>query len=370
MRRQGLASLTIAISVALAGCVGVTPAGPPVYLASKSCGERMHCFVTIQEAIDAASLDRSPRPVEVRIGPGVFEERIRIVRDGLVLSGAGAQRTRVTYALAAGQVGEQPAPSGGTAGSATAVIAARDVTVRDLTIENGFDYLSNDALPEGSPGKIAGSQAVALLLDGTSDRVLAERVHLLGYQDTLYARGARAVIRDSLIAGNVDFIFGPGALLIEDSELRTRRRGRREGGFESFVLAPSTPAAVGAGILVHRSRLTREAAVADGSVALARPWHPTTTFVDGRYADPDAVGMAVFVDCVMDAHVHPRRWAPMAGTARDGTKTAIFRPEDSRFFETGSRGPGAPREDAPRVWNPPLSFEAMRALVVDGWAGT
>lgn len=159
-------------------------------------------------------------------------------------------------------------------------------------------------------------------------------------------------------------------MLIEDSELRTRRRAASgEEEFDSFLLAPSTPIEQTVGILVHRSRLTREDGVRDASIALARPWHPTTKFEDGRYADPDAIGQAVFVDCWMDAHIHAEHWASMAGTARSGAKTDIFTPQTgARFWESGSRGPGARKVDIGMTWQPPLSFDAMRALVLDGWA--
>ena len=70
---------------------------------------------------------------------------------------------------------------------------------------------------------------------------------------------------------------------------------------QSIVAAPSTPLAQAIGIVVYRSRLTREPGVPDGTVALGRPWHPTRNFPDGRYADPGAVGQASYIDCYMDA---------------------------------------------------------------------
>lgn len=339
-----------------------------IFEASKSCAERPRCFATVSEAIAAAEASSSSGRLEVRVGPGQFEERVRIARDGLVVSGAGAGQTRIFQALAAEHAGKFYPGNWGTPGSATVAIAARRVTLRDLTVENTFDYLANDALSDTDPGKIGNSQAVALLLDTGSDQVLAERVHLLGYQDTLFAKGDRAVIRDSLIAGNVDFIFGAGKLLIENSELRTRRRARREQPFDSFLLAPSTQLSSDVGILVVHSRLTREDGVPDASVALARPWHPTTNFPDGRYADPNAVGMAIFVDCYMDGHIHPDHWASMPGTARDGTKTMIFQPQDARFYASGSNGPGATARDIGMRWTPPIGIAALRSRIMGDWA--
>ena len=247
-------------------------------------------------------------------------------------------------------------------------IDADRVIVENLTVENTFDYLSNDALPEGDPRKIVNSQAVALLLDKHSDRVLLERTAIVGFQDTLFADGKRALVRKSFISGNVDFIFGGGQLLIEQSIVQSRRRAASfaPGEFQSFVVAPSTPRAQSTGIVVYRSRLTREVGVPDGSVALGRPWHPTRTFPDGRYADPDAVGQASFIECYMDAHIHENHWASMNGTARDGSKTAVFRPEDSRFAESGSYGPGARHVDLGLSWSGSVDVrEIFQALGKD-----
>ncbi|WP_423140715.1 pectinesterase family protein [Parablastomonas sp. CN1-191] len=360
----------------LAGCAGtLAPTAPVVttvthrLAVSTDCHARPACFGTVQTAVDAAGTFPTPDPVTIAIGRGNFKERVEVRRANVALVGAGRGATRIYNDLVAETAGRYHRDHWGTPGSATLVVDADGVTVRGLTIENTFDYLANDALAAGAPGRIANHQAVAVLLDIHSDRVLMEDVALLGYQDTLFANGRRGYIRNALIAGNVDFIFGNGQLLIEDSELRTRRRAKdeRDNGFQSFLLAPSTQLSQPFGIVVHRSRLTREAGVPDASVALARPWHPTSRFADGRYADPAAVGQALFIDCWMDRHIGPRHWTSMQGTARDGTKTAIFTPQTSRFWETNAKGPGARHEDIGMSWRPALSWPQMRARFFAGW---
>jgi pectinesterase len=199
--------------------------------------------------------------------------------------------------------------------------------------------------------------------------VLLQAVALLGYQDTLFADGKRAIVRRSLIAGNVDFIFGGGQLLVVDSTIRSRPRAAafKAGEVQSIVAAPSTPLSQATGIVVYRSRLTREAGVPDGSVALGRPWHPTRNFPDGRYADPDAVGQVSYIDCYMDAHILPDHWTSMPGTARDGTKTQVFKAQDARFFESGSHGPGARRADIGMRWEGALSIATITRAFMQDW---
>jgi pectinesterase len=359
-----------AAALLLAGCTTIATPAEHGFFVQKDCGAQARCFATIQSAVDAAQAVDPENFVTIEVGAGDFAEKVVIERANLALKGQGASVTRLHFDLVAQHAAQFHRDRWGTAGSATLTINSQNVAISGITIENTFDYLANDLLPADDPHKIGNSQALAVLLDIASDRVVFDRVALLGYQDTLFANGKRAFVRDSLIAGNVDFIFGNGQLLIEDSELRTRPRAagaEDEGGFESYLIAPSTQIAEPIGIMVHRSRLTREDGVPDGSVALARPWHPTTRFADGRYADPNAIGLAIFVDCFMDAHVHPDHWAPMNGTARDGSKTDVFYPQDSRFWQSGSYGPGARHRDIGMQWQPDTSFDVLRTAFFANW---
>lgn len=342
-------------------------AAPNAYAVQPSCeASALPCYTAIQLALDAAARDTSSQWITIHVAPGDYAEKPVVTRDRLRLIGSGAARTRLHFGAVAQTAGHYHRAGWGTPGSATLTINAKDIVVSGITVENTYDYLANDRLSE--PARIRNPQALALLLDIASDRVRLDRVALLGYQDTLFANGGRALVQRSLIAGNIDFIFGNGQLLIEDSEIRSRRRAEPyvAGEFQSFIAAPSTPLSQEHGIVVYRSRLTREAGVPDGAVALARPWHPTTRFADGRYADPNAVGQASFVDCYMDRHIHGDHWTTMNGTARDGTPTLVFRPQDSRFFEAGSYGPGAKARKFGVSWKPASILQVRRDIA--GWA--
>ncbi len=356
--------------LSVAGCQSNLPAADARYSVSAGCNAAPRCHAQLQAALDAAERDQSGRWILIDVAPGQYREKVTVRRGRVHIRGAGLERTRLHFDAVAETSGHYHRRHWGTPGSATLTIDADEVVVEDIAVENTFDYLANDALPDGDPKKLGNSQAVALLLDIHSDRVSLERSALIGYQDTLFANGARALIRDSLISGNVDFIFGNGQVLIEDSIVQSRRRAvtGEAGVLQSFIVAPSTPKSQSMGIVIHRSRLTREPGVPDGSVALGRPWHPTTTFSDGRYADPDAIGQASFIDCTMDSHVSREGWTSMNGTARDGTKTAVFRPQDSRFSESGSRGPGARgRVDIGIQWRSTLTLAQMRHEFFEGW---
>jgi pectinesterase len=294
-------------------------------------------YETIQAAINAAP-QHPQTPFRIFITAGNYNEKIVITKNNLQLTGAGKNKTRISYSDYAGKLhasGEMLT----TYGTASVLVKASDVRIENLTIENDFDFLTNDVLTQANPQKIIGSQAVALFIDVPSDRIVLHNLTLLGYQDTLFVNSGRSWFDKVVILGNVDYIFGGGTALFTESEIKTRARGTTVNPY-GFITASSTPLKKDFGLIFLNCRLTRDQLVPDNSVALGRPWHPTTTFVDGRYADPDAVGKSVFIHVWMDAHITSDGWYPMSGSAREGGKKS-FLPEDARFFEYRSRGPGA-----------------------------
>ncbi len=332
-------ALLIAISLMLALTACVHPASA-TYDARVIAGYQGHApdtHASIAQAIAAAPVN-AVKPYRIHIAPGGYYEKIVIDKPHIHLVGSGSDKTRIYYDAYAGQE-TAPEKTWGTRESATLILRAADVHLYDLTIENSFDFLRNDALHHDDPQKIRHAQAVALTLDHGSDRTLVRNVALLGYQDTLFTDSGRVWFDRSLIAGNVDFIFGAGNALFTDSEIRTRIRGRDILPV-GYVTAPSTQIAREYGLTFIRCRLTREAGVPDQSTYLGRPWHPTTQFADGRYADPNAIGKAVFMDSYLDAHIADAGWHSMGGTAKDGSRVT-FQPEDARFHEARNHGPGA-----------------------------
>ncbi|HCS64244.1 MAG TPA: pectin esterase [Cellvibrio sp.] len=294
-------------------------------------------FATIKSALDAAPAN-SLKPYKIYVAAGNYYEKLTITKRNIQLLGAGAQVTRIYFDAYAGLTYAE-GKTWGTPGSATVTIRAADIQLHQLTIENSFDFLSNDALANEDAKRVANTQAVALFLDTGSDRVLVRDARLLGYQDTLFVNAGRSWFDKSFIAGNVDYIFGNGNALFTNSEIHTLGRGKPNNP-HGYLVAPSTQIADEFGLTFIDCKLTRAESVPDNSVPLGRPWHPTTQFADGRYADPNAIGKAVFINTWMDSHITLDGWYSMNGTAKDGTKIP-FLPGDSRFFEFNSSGPGA-----------------------------
>src|SRR5699024_7642833 len=133
-------------------------------------------------------------------------------------------------------------------------------------------------------------------------------------------------LRDCLMGGDVDFLYGRATALIEGGEIRSVGPG--------YLLAPSTARENPRGILVHGAQLTAAEDVPAGSVRLGRPWHP-----GGK---PDAIGQAVVSACTVGPHVATEPWSDMGG----------FTWQEARLAEHGNewggrRSTGPQLEEAP-----------------------
>lgn len=296
-------------------------------------------YASIQQALDAAP--QNELSWRIAIYPGDYNERVVIDRAHVTLVGAGMENTRIIYGRYAGQkVSANSDETWGTFRTATLEVNAKDVTLSHMTIENSFDYPANELLDKVDSDKVNGEQAVALKVSQLTDRSVFNQIRLLGYQDTLYVQGGRSYFKGGEIHGHVDFIFGNGNALFEGVDIISRARMQPK-KITGYITAPSTLIENEYGLTFIRCRLLREDGVPDNSVPLGRPWHPTTTFTDGRYANPFAVGKSVFIDTFMDAHIATVGWVSMGGTSKDGSRKQFDPLTEARFFEYKSQGPGA-----------------------------
>jgi pectinesterase len=349
LRGSLLASLVSLVSV----CQTVLAAH---YQAVVSPTPQPHTYVSINAAINAAPADHSHYVILLK--KGVYQERLNITRPNITLVGEEQDKTIISAGIYAGLLDES-GQKYGTSGSYTVAVNASDFTARNLTIRNSFDYPANAAKPDTDPTKVKDTQAVALLLDSKSDRARFHKVRLEGYQDTFYTKaGSRSYFTDCQVKGHVDFIFGSGVSVFDRCDIISRRRTDTASP-HGYVTAPSTDIKSSYGLIFLRSRLLKEMGVPARSFALGRPWHPTTTFEDGRYADPNAIGQAVFIKSYIDDHIYG--WDKMSGKDKQGN-TLWFYPQDSRFFEARNYGPGAV------LWDPQrrqLSAEQLRDFTLD-----
>ena len=322
---------------------------------------------SLQAAIDAVPLRQEQvQRVVIQLRPGVYRERvcvpagkapITLVGDPddpsaviVVGSAYGGQAKRANVDIAHPCHPDQALPIVGTLGSATMIVAADDFQALHLTIAN--DALEQVRLGVGYPAgasESGGAQGVALTVQ--ADRVQLAHVRLLGHQDTLQARrpqrgsAARVYVQHSLIAGDVDFVFGNATLVIDRSTLLSRG-GRRRPPNGGHVLAPSTPADVALGFLVTRSHFLAEPGTPTANISLGRSWDegvPRGTWQPG--VSPN--GQALIRDSLLGPHLALQ--APWAASTSRRPFTASGRQAArlAEFNNTVLEGDAAAREVLP-----------------------
>ena len=242
-------------------------------------------FCTVQGAIDFVPLGNT-RPRLISIRPGVYPEMVYIGSRRPFLTLRGADRDGCVIAF--------PNNNNFNAGNNRAMVAidANDVSLEFLTLHN--------TTPRG------GSQAEALR--GNGRRVMLDRVTLRSFQDTLLWNGA-LFVTDSLIEGDVDFMWGGGAGFFQRCEIRSVSAG---------YLAQVRNAETGRGNIYVDCRLTAAPGVTN--VYLAR--------IDPRpgVANTWPFSEVVFLGCAMGSHIRPEGWLLNNATAAP----------DVRFWEAGS----------------------------------
>lgn len=315
----------------------------------------MPIYRTIGAAL-AAAPESGDEAFVIAVRNGRYREKLSIQKPNIHLIGESRDGTVLTYDVAAGHV----SPGGwqyGTRGSWTLHVAAPGFRLERMTVENAFDFMGNAAKPDSDSTKVRGTQAVAVMLDEGSDRAVFRDCRLSGHQDTLFPNAGRSYFNRCEILGSVDFIFGAGRAVFEECDIVSRDRGSADNN--GYITAPSTRISQMYGFVFIGSRLKKETpSMAPNSVTLGRPWHPS-----GR---PDAIGSAVFIETWMDDHIGATGWSPMNSTDAAG-RVVENRPEDARFFEYGSIGPGAVASPSRRV----LTAEDLPTYdvvaVFDGW---
>ncbi|MBP5162243.1 MAG: hypothetical protein ILP16_04620 [Spirochaetales bacterium] len=232
----------------------------------------------------------------------VFRQKVRITRNDLTVIGNGA---RIVWNDHNGMT-----PGIGTAASATLTVTGSNVAFRDLIIQNDFDFPLFNRLKVENPAVRHGLQAVAVFTSPDSTGTSLDSCVLLSWQDTLFCDGAEETYRNCTIKGNIDFIFGRSHAVFDHCTIVSLGKG--------FVTAPSTMADKKRGLCFESCLLTCTEDVDDGSVYLARPWHPS--------AKEGVCSYVSFTGCVFGRHISRDLWTTMHDS-KGGTHT----PEESRF---------------------------------------
>jgi pectinesterase len=276
-------------------------------------------YATIQDAIDAVpqTTSASNRWV-ILVKPGTYHERVYVQREKRFVSLVGADPSTVviSYGLYASMGGPDGKPIG-TFRTPTVQIDADDFSAENITFDN-------------SAGRVG--QALAIRVDG--DRAVFRNCRFIGWQDTILLNRGRQYIEDSLIAGDVDFIFGGATAWFERCLIFCRRDG--------YVTAASTPTEAPHGFVFAHSRIVGAPGVRS---YLGRPWRD--------YA------LVTFLTTLMTDVVRPVGWHNWDRPAREQT---------ARYREYASSGDGGSAIGRAK-WARQLSADDARAITVPSVLG-
>ncbi|WP_339188095.1 MULTISPECIES: pectinesterase family protein [unclassified Paenibacillus] len=289
----------------------IAPDAKVIVVAADGSGD----YKSIQAAVDAVP-DQNRNRIIIFVKNGLYYEKVLIpdTKPYISLMGESKDGTILTY----DDNPKKTAPDGtslglGTYTDYTLMIKGHDFYAKDLTVIN-------------SSGSGAG-QSVAV--DVYADKAFFENCNIIGYQDTLltrnltdnadpnnYANNAiiqsyRSYFKDCFISGSVDFIFGPGIAVFDNSEIHSRLAGH--------VTAASTPEGQEYGYVFLNSKVTGEALLSSiSAVDLGRPWRP--------YAK------TVYLNSYMGDHIAPSGWNNFGNSKNEAT---------AYYGEYQSFGPGA-----------------------------
>jgi pectin methylesterase-like acyl-CoA thioesterase len=276
-------------------------------------------FRTVQGALNHAMryLARS-EPVTIRVANGRYDELLYLrgkdhvtlrgeSRDGVVI--AAANDDGINPGSGAGQPGSSPAATGGR--SVFMVEDADLLTLDRLTIVNTANRVAS-----------LGAQAEALYFNSDQGRLAARDASFFSEQDTIQVKGW-SWFYHSLIAGNVDFIWGANhAALFEDSEIRSVGDSARPLG-GGYVVQARTVGVDDPGFVFLNSRLTHGPGPGGNDVPPASSWlarpGPATSW--------DKVS---YINCSMDAHIAPAGWSLPQGAQANGRAGAGWNEYGSR----------------------------------------
>ena len=287
-------------------------------------------YTTLQAGIAAASTG-----TVITVKPGTYQGQVSIpaAKSGITIKGSTGTATDIVIT---GKVSQ--ADSGSATGSATLLNLAKDTTITGVTIQNTYG---------------TGSQALALYMGG--DRQFYRNVNVYGHQDTLLSWGGtgssqvRQYMYKSYVQGDVDFIYGNGALVIDSSKIVSLDRNSSNNG---YITAAATNSSNTYGILITRSTLSGPSAAQ--TVALGRCWHAG--------GSASAIGQVLIRDSSLGGHIRQAgAWQDMSG----------FSWKTCRFNEYNNSGSGKTNgtSDRPQMSaSTAANYTSAKYLAgADGW---
>lgn len=272
-------------------------------------------FRTVQGALNyAMKTFAKAAPVTINVKNGAYEELLFLSnKDNVTIKGESRDGVMISYT-------NYDTLNTGTGTSQASTVAAPGGG-RAVMLVEGSDLLTLDTLSlKNTTLRASGisAQAEALYYNVDTGRMVARNASFYSEQDTLNLKGW-AWFYQSLVAGNVDFIWGGShAALFEESEIRSVGDSTSATG-GGYVLQARVPVQTDRGYVFLNSSLTHGPGpganhydVPNGATYLARS--------PGGTASWDNVA---FINCKMDTHVAAVGWAGLGVAGQPAPNPAV-----------------------------------------------
>jgi pectin methylesterase-like acyl-CoA thioesterase len=260
-------------------------------------------FNTVQGAIDFVPAGNTQR-VTITVRPGTYTEIVYVRSNKPFITVRGEDRN-----LSVVGYPNNENLNTGTSPRAAFGVDAPDFTLENLTIHNTTTRFNAENRTR---------QAEAFR--GNNDRIVLNRVNLLSFQDTLLLQSQSnqgGFVNESYIEGDIDFIWGAGAVYLRNSEIRMISSN-------AYYTQIRNGANKNGNVFVN-CRLTA---------------NPGVTGAWLTRIDPDQFpySQVVFIDTIMGAHIRPEGWR-LDDNARDGFLAPLTQAgyPNIRFWEYNSR---------------------------------
>ncbi|XP_065868598.1 pectinesterase-like [Euphorbia lathyris] len=224
-------------------------------------------YKSINAAINAYPANLKGRYV-IYVKAGIYNEEVKVPKKmpNIFMYGDGPRATIVT--------GKKSFAGGiNTFNTASFVVESDGFICRSM----GF---SNTAGPDGH-------QAVALRVN--SDMSVFYNCRMDGYQDTLLYQAKRQFYRNCVISGTIDFLFGYGAAIIQNSLIIVRKPNPNQ--FNTVTADGRKEKGQNTGLVIHNCRIVPEEKLAATRLTtktyLGRPWkaYSTTVVMQSQLGD-------------------------------------------------------------------------------------
>ena len=293
-------------------------------------------YKTVQAAVDAAgtlySVADEADKVVILVLAGSYEERLVVNTPNIILIGEDRENTKIHFYP--GVLGEAYEAGGDMDKRCATCIqsGATGFVAENISFANDYDYSTDD----GKSNKSADAIRVE------ADNVVFVNVGFEGVQDTLYMHSGKQYYYKCEIKGLVDFIYSgeEARSYFNDCEIIFVYEPTKNSG---YVCAPKTAKDASYGLTFNNCVITAEEGCTGASYLLARPW------------GPDAY--ITWINCYMGDIIN--QYAPYGSMSGN-------MPEDARFYEYGTYGPGYLINEARRQISPEQA-KTMTSAAYLGW---